>query len=163
MKRRIKTEISPAAAAACGAAAGLIGGLALTALDRLIVPRLGDTVERERSWDEGVGHTLARLGVRLSGRERATAGVATGLAYAALLGAGYGLARQRWQTSPATLGLLDAALVYAASIISPEPRRRPHSARRRSTRRTRMRAVSSISVFGTATAAAYRALSRRVG
>jgi hypothetical protein len=163
MRRRTKTEISPMAAAACGAAAGVIGGLALTALDRLVVPRLGDTVRRERKWDEGVGDALARLGLRLSGRERATAGVATGLAYAALLGAGYGLARQRWQSSPATLGLLDAALVYAASVISPEPRRQPRGARRRSTRLTAMRAVSSVSVFGTATAAAYRALSRRVG
>ena len=163
MKRRIKTDISPTAAAACGAAAGLIGGLALTALDRLVVPRLGDSVQRERQWDEGVGHTLARLGVRLSGRERATAGIATGLAYAALLGAGYGLARQRLRASPAGLGLLDAALVFAASLISPEPRRRPRGARHHSGRLTAMRAVSSVSVFGTATAAAYRALSRRVG
>jgi hypothetical protein len=162
MKRRLRTDISPTAAAACGAAAGLIGGIALTALDRLVVPRLGDTVQRERDWDEGVGDTLARLGVRVSGRERATAGIATGLAYAALLGAGYGLARQRWQASPAALGLLDAALVYAASLISPEPRRRQRGARR-SSRLTALRAVSSVSVFGTATAAAYRALSRRVG
>lgn len=163
MKRPSKTDISPAAAAACGAAAGLIGGLTLTALDRLVVPRLGDIVERERKWDEGVGDALGRFGVRLSGRERATAGIATGLAYAALLGAGYGLARRRWQASPAALGLLDAALVYAASLISPEPRPRPRGARRRSTRLTALRAVSSVSVFGTATAAAYRALSRRVG
>lgn len=163
MKRRTKTEISPLAAAACGAGAGLIGGLTLAALDRLVVPHLGDSVQRERKWDEGVGDSLERLGVRLSGRERATAGVATGLAYAALLGAGYGLARQRWQSSPAALGLLDAALVYAASLLSPEPRRHPRGVRRRSKRLTAIRAVSSVSVFGTATAAAYRALSRRVG
>jgi hypothetical protein len=127
------------------------------------VPRLGDPVQRERKWDEGVGDALGRFGVRLSGRERATAGIATGLAYAALLGAGYGLARQRWQASPAALGLLDAALVYAASLVSPEPRRRARGTRRRSRRLTAMRTVSSGSVFGTATAAAYRALSRRVG
>ena len=163
MRRRMKTGISPTAAAACGAAAGLIGGLALTALDRYVVPRLGDTVPRERKWDDGVGDALGRFGVQLSDRTRATAGIATGLAYAALLGAGYGLARQRWHASPAALGLLDAALVYAASIISPEPRRRPRGSRRRSNRMTALRAVSSVSVFGTATAAAYRALSRRVG
>jgi hypothetical protein len=163
MKRRMKTDISPAAAAACGAAAGLIGGLALIALDRLVAPRLGDSVQRERKWDDGVGDALGRVGVHLSGRERATAGIATGLAYAAVLGAGYGVARQRWHASPAALGLLDAALVYAGSLISPEPRRRPRDARRRSTRLRAMRAVSSVSVFGTATAAAYRALSRRVG
>jgi hypothetical protein len=163
MKRRLKTEVSPGAAAACGAAAGLIGGLALIALDRLVAPRFGDTVHRERRWDERVGEALGRVGVRLSRRERTTAGIATGLAYAALLGAGYGLARQRWRSSPATLGLLDAALVYAASVISPEPRRRRRGARRRSTRLAAMRAVSSVSVFGTTTAVAYRALSRRVG
>jgi hypothetical protein len=162
MKRRTKTAISPAAAAACGAAAGLIGGLTLTAFDRLLAPRLGDAAQRERRWDEGVGDTLGRFGVRLSRAQRTRAGIATGLAYAALLGAGYGLARQRWHGSPAALGLLDAALVYAASLISPEPRR-PRGARRRSPRLGAMRAVSSVSVFGTATAAAYKALSRRVG
>jgi hypothetical protein len=162
MRRRIKREPSPAMAAACGAAAGLIGGLALIALDRLVMPRLGDAVQRERDWDDGVADMLTRLGVRLSPRERATAGIATGLAYAAVLGAGYGLARQRWQ-SPAALGLLDAALVYAASLISPEPRRRSRATRRQSTQAAAMRAVSSGSVFGTTTAAAYKALSRRVG
>jgi hypothetical protein len=163
MRRRIKREPSPAMAAACGAAAGLIGGLALIALDRLVMPRLGDAVQRERDWDDGVADMLTRLGVRLSRRERATAGIATGLAYAALLGAGYGLARQRWQSSPAAVGLLDAALVYAASLISPEPRRRLRTTQRRSTRAAAMRTVSSGSVFGTTTAAAYKALSRRVG
>lgn len=163
MGRRIKREPSPAMAAACGAAAGLIGGLALTTLDRIVVPRLGHAVQRERRWDDGVGEALSRFGVHLSPRERAVAGVAAGLAYAAVVGAGYGLARQRLQGSSAALGLLDAALVYAASLISPEPPRRSRTTRRRSNRSTAMRAVSSVSVFGTATAAAYKALSRRVG
>ena len=163
MKRRIKSEISPGAAVACGAAAGLIGGLTLTAFDRLVAPRLGETMRRERRWDEGVGDTFGRVGVRLSRKQRTTAGIATGLAYAVLLGAGYGLARQRWQGSPSAIGLLDAGLVYAASLISPEPRRQPRGTRRSSNRLGAMRAVSSVSVFGTATAAAYKALSRRVG
>jgi hypothetical protein len=163
MQRRLKTDSSPAAAAACGAAAGLIGGIALVALDRLIVPRLGERPQRERRWDEGVADTFARVGVGISPRKRTTAGIVTGLAYATLLGAGYGLARQQWRSSPATLTLLDAALVYAASAISPEPRLRPRSLRRRTTASMALRAVSSVSVFGTATAAAYKALSRRVG
>jgi hypothetical protein len=162
MKRTNLTQGSAGAAAARGAAAGLIGGLALTALDRLVVPRLGEPVQRGHKWDERVGDTLGRLGVRLSPRGVAAAGVSTGLAYAALLGAGYGLARRRWQASPAALGLLDAALVYAASLISPEPPR-SRGVRRRSRRSPALRAVSSVSVFGTATAAAYKALSRRAG
>src|SRR5688572_6352083 len=160
MKRHTRTQISPAGAAARGAAAGLIGGLALTALDRVIAPRFGGG-QREREWDEGVADTLAHVGVRVAGRERAMAGVATGLVYAAILGAAYGLARQRWRTSPATLGLLDAALVYGASLVSREPRRVTRGRRRPATRA--MRAVGSVSVFGTATAAAYKALSRRAG
>jgi hypothetical protein len=160
MKRRTRPEISPAGAAARGAAAGLIGGLALTALDRVVAPRFG-SAQREREWDESVADTLARIGVRVTGRDRTMAGVATGLVYAAILGAAYGLARQRWRTSPATLGLLDAALVYGASLVSREPRRVPRGRRRPSTRA--MRAVSSLSVFGTATAAAYKAFSRRAG
>jgi hypothetical protein len=163
MKRLTRTTGSPAAAAARGAAAGLIGGLALIALDRLVVPRLGEPVQREGKWDDRIGGGLARFGVRLSPRGRAAAGVVTGLAYAAVLGAGYGLARRRWRESPAALGLLDAALVYAASLISPEPPRRSRGAGRRARRSRTVRAVSSLSVFGTATAAAYRALSRRAG
>jgi hypothetical protein len=163
MRRRVQRDPSPAVAAACGAAAGLIGGLALTALDRVVAPRLGEAGERERRWDEAVGDVLSRLGLHLNPRNRAIAGIAAGLTYAALLGAGYGLARRRWKTSSATLGLLDAALVYAASAVSPEPRRKPRSTRRRSARSTAIHALSSVSVFGTATAAAYNALSRRVG
>jgi hypothetical protein len=163
MRRRTRTRPSPAVAAMCGAAAGLIGGLALTALDRLVVPRLTDAGHGERDWDERVADGLARLGIRLSARERATAGIAAALTYAALLGAGYGLARRRWQSSPATVKLLDAVLVYAASLISPEPRRRRRNARRRSTRPAATRTVRPVSVFGTTTAAAYKALSRRVG
>lgn len=160
MRRARTPDISPTGAAARGAAAGLIGGVALNALDRLVAPRMGGA-PREREWDNGVATVLARVGVRLSQRERAIAGVVTGLAYATLLGAAYGLARQRWQRSPATVGLLDAALVYGASLVSREPRRTPRGVRRRSARVAR--AVSSISVFGTATAAAYKALSRRAG
>ncbi|MFN2566550.1 MAG: hypothetical protein ABR499_16250 [Gemmatimonadaceae bacterium] len=163
MRRRSRVETSPAAAALCGAAAGLIGGLTLIALDRVVVPRLNGGSDNGREWDDGVADTLARLGVRLTGRDRATAGIATGLAYAALLGAGYGLARQRLRGSPAARGLIDAALVYAASLLSPEPPRRSRRTRRLSARDAAMRRVSSVSVFGTATAAAYQALSRRVG
>ena len=147
-------------AAARGATAGLIGGLALTALDRFVAPRMGGP-HREREWDNGIAGALARVGVRVSDGERAAAGIATTLMYATLLGAAYGVARQRWQRSPATIGLLDAALVYGASLVSREPRRPPRAVRRRSARA--VRAVSSISVFGTATAAAYKALSRRAG
>lgn len=163
MKRRSRMESSAIAAAGCGAAAGLIGGLALTALDRLVVPRLTGGAHRERQWDDAVASTLARVGLEVSGRTRAAAGIATGLAYAALLGAGYGLARQRLRGSPAARGLIDAALVYGASMMSPEPPRVPRGARRLSKRRAALRRVSSVSVFGRATTAAYRALSRRAG
>jgi hypothetical protein len=138
----------------------LIGGIALNALDRFVAPRMGGA-SREREWDDGVADVLAGVGVRLSEREREIAGIATGLLYATLLGAAYGVARHRWQRSPAIVGLLDAALVYGASLVSREPRRPPRGVNRRSARAAR--AVSSISVFGTATAAAYKALSRRAG
>jgi hypothetical protein len=163
MKRPSRTETSPSAAAVCGAAAGLVGGLALIALDRVVVPRLDHRNHSARQWDNRVADRLARLGIRLTGRERAIAGIATGLAYAALLGAGYGLARQRSRRSPAARGLIDAALVYAASLLSPEAPRRSRRMGRLSARDGAMRRVSSVSVFGTATAAAYQALSRRVG
>ena len=160
MKRPRNPDDSPTGAAARGAAAGFVGGLALTALDRIVAPRMGGPL-RERQWDDNVASVLAQMGLRLSDREKTSAGIATGLLYAALLGAAYGLARQRWQRSPATIGLLDAALVYGASLVSREPRKPPRRVKGRSARA--VRAVSSISVFGTATAAAYKALSRRAG
>ena len=163
MSRRNRTETSAATAAAYGAVAGLIGGIALTALDRVVVPRVAGGGNRERDWDNTVARALARAGIRVSGPRRATAGVVTGLAYAVLLGAGYGLARQRLRRSPAARGLLDAALVYGASLMSPEPPRRPRGLRRLSARGVAMRRVSSVAVFGRATTAAYRALSRRAG
>jgi hypothetical protein len=159
-------ETSPGAAAARGAAAGLVGGIALVALDRVVVPRLtGGTggAHREREWDEAVADTLSRVGLRLDSRGRAAAGIATGLAYAALLGAGYGLARHRLRGSPAARGLIDAALVYGASLISREPERVTRAARRVSKRNAALRGMSSVSLFGQATTAAYRALSRRAG
>jgi hypothetical protein len=155
--------MSPATAAVCGAAAGLIGGLTLVALDRFVVPRLAGGSQRGRRWDDGVAHALARAGVHVRGRQRTVAGIATGLAYAALLGAGYGLARQRLRGTPAARGLLDAALVFGASMISPEPPRRPRGLRRLSKGGVALRGVSSVAVFGQATAAAYQALSRRAG
>jgi hypothetical protein len=160
MKRRTNVESSAAAAAARGAAAGVIGGIALIAVDRLVAPRLGGD-RREREWDDLVADGLARTGVRLSGRERTAAGIASGLAYAMVLGAAYGVARWRYQSSPATLHLLDAALVYGASLVSREPRPARRGARRPAVRA--IRAVSSASLFGQATAAAYKALSRRAG
>jgi hypothetical protein len=118
-----------------------------------------DGTRREREWDIGVADALAHVGVRLSERNRTAAGIATALVYASLLGAVYGVARQQLQRSPAALGLLDAALVYGASLVSREPRRPPRRVKGRSARA--VRALSSISVFGTATAAVYKALSRR--
>ena len=96
MKRSRKHDMSPSGAAARGAAAGFIGGLGLNALDRFVAPRMGGA-QREREWDKGVAAVFARVGVRLSENERAIAGIATGLVYATLLGAAYGVARQRWR------------------------------------------------------------------
>ena len=163
MRRRKRTEVSPAAAASCGAAAGLIGGLALTALDRVVVPRLSGDTHREREWDAAVADALGRVGLQISGTNRAVVGIATGLAYAALLGAGYGLARQRLRGTPAARGLLDAALVYGASMMSPEPPRVPRGSRRLTKRGAALRRVSSVSIFGRATTAAYKALAKRAG
>jgi hypothetical protein len=158
MKRHIRNEISPGAAAARGALAGLVGGLTLVAVDRVLSPRLGGP-RRERDWDNQVAGTLRRVGLRVAGRHESAAGIVAGLAYTALLGAAYGLARRQLRRSPATVGMLDAALVYGASLVSREPRRPPRRVRGRSARAAR--ALSSVALFGTTTAAAYKALSRR--
>lgn len=147
-----------------GALAGLIGGAAMTAAERMILPRLPDR-KRPRivPWDERVASAADALGWDMSSRARKTMGITTQLLYAALLGAGYAALTSR-RPSRATRELADAALVFAASLLAPElPRRQPRWRKRTRIARLRQRATEPITapkVFGKTTAMALRALQR---
>lgn len=147
-----------------GALAGLIGGAAMTAAERMILPRLPDR-KRPRIvlWDERVASAADAIGWDMSSRARKTMGITTQLLYAALLGAAYAALTSR-RPSRATRELADAALVFAASLLAPElPRRQPRRRKRTRIARLRQRATEPITapkVFGKTTAMALRALQR---
>lgn len=150
-------------AASHGAIAGLIGGAAMTAAERLVLPRLpGRRAPRVVPWDARVADAADTIGWDMSRRSRTAAGITTQLLYAAILGAAYATIISR-KPSRAGRDLADAALVFAASLIAPELPRAKR--RKRGGRLTRLgrRAAEPITVpkvFGRATTLALRAIQR---
>jgi hypothetical protein len=107
---------------------------------------------------------LGVVGWEMSPRVRTIAGIATQLLYAALLGAAYGAATSR-RSSHATRQLVDAGLVFAAALLSPELPREPRQRRSRRSRAAKLRllALAPITpsrVFGQTTTLALKALTR---
>jgi hypothetical protein len=151
-------------AATRGAIAGLIGGAAMTAAERVILPRLPDR-RRPRivPWDERVAAAANLIGWDMSDVARTTLGITTQLFYAALLGAGYAALTSR-KPSRAVHELADAVLVFAASLLAPElPRHRSRRRTRSRVARLRRRVIEPITaprVFGRTTALALKALQR---
>jgi hypothetical protein len=161
MQRKQKPSIGRAAGR--GAIAGLIGGAAMTAAERVVLPRLpGRHAPRVVPWDARVMDAADTIGWDMSPRSRTAAGITTQLLYAALLGATYAAIVSR-KPSRAGRDLADAALVYAASLIAPElPRSKRRKKGDRLTRLGRRAAepVTVSKVFGRATTMALRALER---
>lgn len=162
MQRSNKSSISRAAAR--GAIAGLIGGAAMTAAERVVLPKLPDRRRpRVVPWDERIANAADAVGWDMSARTRTTLGITTQILYATLLGAGYAALVSR-KPSRAVHELADAALVFAASLLAPElPRHRPRRRKRSRVARLRQRVVEPITapkVFGRTTAMALRALQR---
>lgn len=149
--------------AARGAIAGIIGGAAMTAAERVILPRLPDRRRpRILPWDERLSAAADAIGWDMSPRARTTAGITTQLLYAALLGAGYAALTSR-RPSRAARELADAALVFAASLLAPELPRRRRRGRRTRVERLRHRVIEPLTapkVFGRTTTLALRALQR---
>lgn len=161
MQRDRKPSLTRAATR--GAVAGLIGGAAMTAAERVVLPRLpGRRAPRVLPWDARVADAAAAIGWDMSPRSRTAAGITTQLLYAACLGAAYAALTSR-KRSRAGRDLADAALVFAASLIAPElPRRKPRKKGDRLTRIGR-RAAAPITVpkvFGRATAMALKAMEK---
>jgi hypothetical protein len=111
-----------------GGAAGVVGGLAISLVEREVLARIAGGTRHRSSWDDLAARGLSRVGVRVGdGGSRIAAGVATQLAYAGLLGATYAVLREETRESRAGRIMLDGALTYAASLVFPD---RPAPARR---------------------------------
>jgi hypothetical protein len=115
-----------------GGVAGVVGGLAISLVEREVLARIAGGARHRSSWDDLAAHGLARVGVRVGvrvgdGGSRIAAGLTTQLAYAGVLGATYAVLREEARDSRAGRILLDGALTYAASLVFPD---RPAPARR---------------------------------
>ena len=137
--------------AARGALAGLFGGIAIVAAERLVLPRVyGRTYGgggTRSSWDGRVEAAAERFGWELSPRARAGTAVVAQLAYAALLGASYAVARRYLRRSPLSRELVDGALLLGASAFAPKSQSKLKVGRRRggAEERIRRRAAEALS------------------
>lgn len=163
-KRRAAREVGLLEAAGRGAVAGLVGGVAMTLLDRQVVPAMGRRDGHVSRWDRQVARGAKRAGVQLQGRHRTIAGVATTLVYGAVIGAAYGVARTRLRDLEVARSVLDTGLVYAATLVAGEPAVRGRSNRGKSSTATGARGAvqrgSGPAVFGRATMTAFHYLMR---
>lgn len=161
--------------AARGALAGLIGGVVLTAAQRVVLPTLSGRSRHPRNApDDPFERVSRRLLNRLSGgpksssfaalrmtshspRARMAATIAARLVSAAALGAAYGMAVEQLDSTRAGRSLIDAALVFGASLIAPELA----PARQRGRAKLRQRALAPLAgpaAYGRTTSAALRLL-----
>jgi hypothetical protein len=129
MKRTAK-RLTVLEAAMRGAASGLIGGAALLVASELekrglITPR----ESRGPRWDHRIRGVARKGGMRLSRRGVTAAEVGGYLAYSALLGALFGVARSRLPLTGAARSFLESGFVYAASV--PISGAVPHPGRKR--------------------------------
>jgi hypothetical protein len=128
MAKRRRRRRSLLETALRGAAAGMVGGLAISLVEREVMARIAGGAKHRSGWDDLAARGLARVGFEVGdGGARIATGVASQLAYAGTLGAAYAVLREQARDSRAARILLDGALTYAASLVFPD---RPMPARR---------------------------------
>ena len=151
-------DLSVLEAAVRGAASGLIGGAAVLIAKKLedegiLAPR----DSRGPRWDKRIRAAARGRGISLSHRGVTLTALGGYLAYSALLGAIYGVARSRLPLTAPAESLLESGFIYAASVpisgATPQrkPRRKPS---RRSLRRPRL-PVDPNDAFGLAAVRAF--------
>ena len=69
-----------------GGAAGMVGGLAITLIEREVLSRVMGSARHRSNWDDLAARGLSRVGVELGDRGRIATGVVAQVAYAGLLG-----------------------------------------------------------------------------
>ena len=141
-----------------GGAAGVVGGLAITLVEREVLARVMGGARHRSAWDDLAARGLARVGVELGDRGRIATGVATQVAYAGVLGAAYAVLREESRESRAGRILLDGALTYAASLVFPDRPQPKRRGRRLALRRKIADPLNPADVFMRATAMTLGAL-----
>ena len=161
MAKRRRRQRSLLETALRGGAAGVLGGLAISLVEREVLAPVAGRARHRSAWDDLAARGLSRAGLEIGdGRGRIAMGVGTQLVYAGALGAAYAVLRERARDSRAGRVVLDAALTYASSLVFPE---RPTAARRgrKSTLRHRIAdPVHPADAFMRVTSMSLAALSR---
>ena len=148
-----------------GAVAGALGGVAMTTAERALLPRQPDRRRpRVVEWDRRLGRLADHAGWEITPRTRTVVGIGTQIVAAAALGAMLGVAEDHLRTSREGRRLLDAAVVYAVSLLSPDlPRSGRVSSRLSARKRLGRRILGPLtppSVFGRTASLALKALAR---
>jgi len=141
-----------------GGAAGMVGGLAITLLEREVLARIMGGARHRSAWDDLAARGLSRVGVELGDGGRIATGVATQVAYAGVLGATYAVLREQARDSRAGRIVLDGALTYAASLVFPDRPQPKRRGRRLALRRKIADPVNPADVFMRVTAMTLGAL-----
>ena len=136
-------------AAVRGAISGALAGVAM-----LVAERIGQAADLARGPDVG-RRWASRLGHRHRSKRGIAIGWATHIAYSALLGAAYGVVRNRGQLSRPAEGLVASALAYAAWV----PNRTPVP--KRGKRLQNLAAQQSPVLYSGALMSGFEAISKR--
>jgi hypothetical protein len=159
-KRKRRNERTMLQTALKGGAAGVVGGLAITLVEREVLARITGGARHRSAWDDLAANGLSRIGLDVGDRGRIATGVLTQLAYAGALGATYAVLREEAKDSRAGRILLDGALTYAASLVFPDEPRPARRGRRLALRRKIAQPVNPAAAFSRVTAMALGALTR---
>ena len=161
MAKRKRRKRSTLGIALRGGAAGVLGGVAISLVERELLARMTGGVRHRSAWDDFAARGLARVGLDVGdGGGRIAGGMATQLAYAGVLGATYAVLREQARDSRAGRILLDGVLTYAASLVFPD---RPMPARRGGRMALRRKLASPVNpadAFTRVTSMTVAALSR---
>ena len=161
MAKRKQRKRSMLETAVRGGAAGVVGGLAISLLQREVLARIAGGARHRSAWDDVAAKGLSRVGVRVGdGGGRIAAGLTTQLAYAGVLGATYAVLREEARESRAGRVLLDGALTYAASLVFPDRPTPARRGRRLALRRKIADPVNPADAFVRVTSMALRAIAR---
>ena len=144
-----------------GGAAGVVGGLPISLVQREVLARIAGGTRHRSAWDDVAASGLSRVGVRVGdGGGRIALGLTTQLAYAGVLGATYAVLREEARESRAGRVLLDGALTYAARLVFPDRPTPARRGRRLALRRKIVDPVNPADAFVRVTAMTLRAIGR---
>jgi hypothetical protein len=150
-RKRLGRERKLLGTALRGGAAGLLGGVAITLVERELLSRITGGARHRSGWDALAAKGLSRVGLEVGDRGRIATGVASQLAYAGVLGAAYAVLREESRGSRAGRILLDGALTYAASLVFPDQPTPARRGRRLALRRKVAQPVNPAAAFSRVT------------